>query len=220
MSDPASKKIYWLTDVAGAGKTTVAQSVAHMDNKPIVLGATFRISHTSKGHRSYNRVITTLAAQLAQDARFCSHITAAILADGKWLTANAAGQAQKLLFDVLRTPMSDPPSCLLIVLDALDEYWKDVSNVHDGDLLPILLTGLMDIPFVKVLLTSRPEPGIEAILMDESLDSIALARHFHQDIQIIRSNMDRYLDIESTTFPARIPGSIDLYAEADLCIPI
>jgi hypothetical protein len=218
MSDPTGKQLYWLTGVAGTGKTTVAQSVAGMAKKLDMLGATFLFSHASEDRRDYRRVIPTLAYQLARDPRLRSGVVAAVNADKAIAMTSTSIQARHLLFDVLQRLSSSPPSCMLIVLDALDECNKDAQKMRGGDLIPVLVTGLRSVPFVKVFLTSRPEPSIEAMFMDNNLHSDTRTLALHRDIEeaTVRSDIDRYLHSELNKLRRRIPNHPGFPPEADV----
>jgi hypothetical protein len=218
MTDPTGKQVYWLTGVAGTGKTTVAQSVADMAKKLDILGATFLFSHLSEDRRDYRRVIPTLAYQLARDARLRSGVVAAVNADKAIAMTSTSIQARHLLFDVLQRLSSSPPSCVLIVLDALDECNRDAQKMHGGDLIPILVAGLKNVPFVKVFLTSRPEPSIEAMFIDKNLHSQSRTLALHRDIEekIVQSDIDRYLHSELKKLRGRIPNNPNFPPEADV----
>jgi hypothetical protein len=218
MTGPTGKQVYWLTGVAGTGKTTVAQSVADMAKKLDILGATFLFSHASEDRRDYRRVIPTLAYQLARDARLRPGVVAAVNADKAIAMTSTSIQARHLLFDVLQRLSSSPPSCVLIVLDALDECNKDAQRMHGGDLIPILIAGLKNVPFVKVFLTSRSEPSIEVMFIDKDLHSQSRTLALHRDIEekIVQSDIDRYLHSELKKLRGRIPNNPNFPPEADV----
>jgi hypothetical protein len=218
MTDPTGKQVYWLTGVAGTGKTTVAQSVAEIAKELGILGATFLFSHASEDRRDYRRVIPTLAYQLARDPHLRSGVVAAVNADKAIAMTSTSIQARHLLFDVLQRLSSSPPSCMLIVLDALDECNKDTQKMHGGDLIPILVAGLKNFPFVKVFLTSRPESSIEAMFIDKDLHSQSHTLALHRDIKetTVQIDIDRYLHSELKKLRGRIPNHPDFPPEADV----
>jgi hypothetical protein len=211
MKSPSEKQIYWLTGVAGTGKTTVAQSVAHMASEQNMCEATFFFSHASEDRRDYKKVIPTLAYQLARYDALRPGIVAAVDADKDVGTAATSIQARRLLFDALRLLSSPPFPPLLIVLDALDECKKDMNQTHGGDLIPILLAGLKDLPFVKVFITSRPEPSIETMFMDDDVHGAARTLALHRDIEkiTIQSDIAHYFNIELAKLRKRIPSNLD-----------
>jgi hypothetical protein len=218
MADTNDKTVYWLTGVAGTGKTTVAKSVVDIASKEKYLVVTFFFSHTSADRRDYRKVIPSLAYQLARDARLRSHIVAAIDLDNDIAISGTAIQTKKLLLDGLRAPSSLPEGRVIIVLDALDECQKDSNHVNGGDLIPILLTGLKDIPFVKVFLTSRPEPSIERTFKRKDLHGVTSTLALHRDIEkgMVRADIARYFDHELSKLRDAIPHSPVFPTEADI----
>jgi Cdc6-like AAA superfamily ATPase len=132
MADPDNKTVFWMTGAAGTGKTTVAKSVADMASKEKYVVVAFFFSHAYADRRDYNKVIPTIAYQLAQDAGLRPPIVAAIDSDKNIATSSTAVQAKKLLFDGLRAPSSPIERGVLIVLDALDEHllhWIEVLSL-------------------------------------------------------------------------------------------
>jgi hypothetical protein len=104
-------------------------------------------------------------------------------------------QAQKLLRDVLTLLPSDLPPCVLIVLDALDECKQDKNQVHGGDLIPVLLALLKDIPYVRLFLTSRQESSIERLFSRKTASEATRALILHRDIAkgTVQADIERYL---------------------------
>jgi hypothetical protein len=218
MTDTNDKTVFWLTGVAGTGKTTVAKSIADMASKDNYLVVTFFFSHTSADRRDHTKVVPTLAYQLARNARLRPHIVAAIESDKDIPTASTAVQVKKLLLDGLSSPSFLHENHILIVLDALDECQKDSNHVNGGDLIPILLSSLKDIPFAKVLLTSRPEPSIERMFKRKDLQGATFTLALHRDIEkgMVRADIARYLDHELSKLRDAIPNSPVFPTEADM----
>jgi hypothetical protein len=220
MEDPASKKVFWLTGAAGTGKTTIARSIAEMAKGRNLLGATFFFSRTSADRGDFKRVIPTIAYQLAQDLRLRSRIAAAIDDDNTLSTADVSIQAEKLLLETLRVPIPDPPSCLLLVVDALDECNKDDNDVHGGDLIPQLLVAVKGVSFVKVFLTSRPGPSIETMFIDEDLGDATLTLALHRDIeeQTVQSDIRHYLRVQLSELRKRVRNNPNFPEESSINI--
>jgi hypothetical protein len=218
MADTNGKTVYWLTGVAGTGKSTVAKSVVDMASKERYLVVTFFFSHTSADRRDYRKVVPSLAYQLARDVRLRPYIVAAIDFDNDIAISGTAIQTKKLLLDGLRDSSSLSESRVIIVLDALDECQKDANHINGSDLIPILLTGLKDIPFVKVFLTSRPEPSIEQMFKRKNLQDIASTLALHRDIEkgMVRADIARYFDHELSKLRDAIPHSPVFPTETDM----
>ena len=65
--DDSQPRVYWLTGMAGTGKTTIAYSFCETLAKRDMLGASFFCSRTGSAERSdARRIIPTIARQLAR----------------------------------------------------------------------------------------------------------------------------------------------------------
>jgi hypothetical protein len=201
MADPSAKLVYWLTGVAGTGKTTIAQSVASIAKERKCLAATFFFSRTSGSadRRRAAAVIPTLAYQLAnRHHMFRDCICAAISTDRDVGERQVALQAKTLLVDALGGSRQALPLPLVIVLDALDECDKE-NGREGGDLIPVLLHSLEKLPFcIKIFVTSRPEPSIKNMFSRADITSSTIGLALHRDIEqsIVHEDIERYLRYE------------------------
>jgi hypothetical protein len=195
MRDSSSQKIYWLSGAAGTGKTTVAQSIARSAKQMGFLCLTFFFSRTANNRSDYTSVIPTIAYQLAMDERCRSKIYAALVADNDIRTHAVPVQVQKLLLDVLTPLSSDTSLDLLIILDALDECRQDINKMYGGDLVPVLLAALKNIPSAKVFLTSRRESSIERMFTYDDIANDTRPLVLHRDIpkDTVQADIERYL---------------------------
>jgi hypothetical protein len=199
MTDPSTERVFWLTGVAGTGKTTVARSVASMAEERRCLGGSFFFSRTQDvaGRGKAAGVIATIAYQLARTypvlrERVCS----AISVNHDVRSRSLPVQAKTLLSDAFRGLAEVFPSPLLIVVDALDECEKDRSGREGGDLLPILLRCMENLPFrVKVFVTSRPEPSITTMFGQADIHASTRDLALHHDIEqdVVQSDIEHYL---------------------------
>jgi hypothetical protein len=198
MADPSAKLVYWLTGVAGTGKTTIAQSVAHMAADQQCLAATFFFSRTSGSadRRRAAAVIPTVAYQLAHRyKRFRDCICGAISTNVDICERQVVMQAKTLLADALGGSLQALPSPLVVVLDALDECDAEDGR-EGGDLIPVLLRTLEKLPFcVKIFVTSRPEPSIKNMFSRTDIHGSTVRLALHRDIEqsIVREDIGRYL---------------------------
>jgi hypothetical protein len=198
MADPSAKLVYWLTGVAGTGKTTIAQSVAYMAEARGCLAGTFFFSRTmgSAERRQSVAVIRTVAYQLAyrhQALRDC--ICGAVSSDRDIYERQVARQAQTLLTNALQGIREGLPLSLVVVLDALDECDKE-NGREGGDLIPVLLRSLDKLPFsIKIFVTSRPEPSIKNMFSRADIHGSTVGLALHRDIEqsIVREDIGRYL---------------------------
>ena len=148
-----TNQIFWLVDHAGTGKSTVAKQIAEdwkIEGKAV---ASFVFSITAADTKSNAAFCQTIAAKLA-DLRnfgsFRSTLAEALRQDLTVETLNFHDKFEKLL----QAPLEKTNKPVLIIIDALDEC-DDRS-----ELLSVLLSKLKELPMVKVLITSRPEPDI------------------------------------------------------------
>jgi hypothetical protein len=218
MNDQSDRKVYWLSGAVGTGKTTVAQSVAHMAKEAGFLFATFFFSRTTNDRSNYASVIPTIAYQLAMDLRCHPSICAALAADKDIHTRTIQSQAQQLLLKAIMPLALAPPQGLLIVIDALDECREDHNKVHGGELVPVLLAALKNIPFAKVFLTSRRESSIERLFENEGVASDTRPLVLHRDIpkDIIQADIELYLRGEFAKIHHVVQVNGDFPSESDV----
>jgi hypothetical protein len=198
MHDSSTERVYWLTGVAGTGKTTVARSVASMAEEHDCLAATFFFSRTRNTAERQNGalVIPTIAYQLANkhDA-LREHVCRAVNANRDVRDLLVTTQAKELLSEAFATVKHKFPRPLLVVIDALDERYQE--DVHDGDdLIPVLLHTLKGLPFcVKIFLTSRPESTFSNMFARADIRGITTKLVLHRDIEqgIVREDIRCYL---------------------------
>jgi hypothetical protein len=198
MADPSAKLVYWLTGVAGTGKTTIAESVAYMAADRKCLAASFFFSRTggSAERRRAAAVIPTIAYQLAhRHQMFRDCICGAISTDLDVREGRVAMQTKALLTEALGGSHQAPPLPLVIVLDALDECDKE-NGREGGDLIPVLLHSLEKLPFcIKIFVTSRPETSIKNMFSRADIHGSTAGLALHRDIEqsIVREDIGRYL---------------------------
>jgi hypothetical protein len=162
---------------------SVAQSVVKIAQSLSFISASFFFSRASDERRSYGNVLPTLVYQLGKSKQ----LRPAVESDDDIRVRSVRIQAQRLLQDVLASPPSDFPPCVLIVVDALDECKEDAKQTHDGELIPVLLALLKDVPFVRLFLTSRRESSIERLFSRKTAFEATRAFVLHRD------NAKRYL---------------------------
>jgi hypothetical protein len=116
-------KIYWLTGMAGTGKTTIAYTFSEILHKNQMLGGTFFCSHQESDSSNISLILPTLAHQLARSSPAAFQALVDILeqdpdAGSKLLHA----QFTDLILGLAKTAFVDPElRPLIIIIDALDE---------------------------------------------------------------------------------------------------
>ena len=153
--------MFWLSGMAGTGKSTIARTVARRFHQKGCLGASFFFSRGQKDLSDATKLFATLAVQLAKalpdlKPHICDAITKY---DGIW-EQSLPDQWKQLIFQPLLMLEENLllSLALVFVIDALDECEGDQD-------LPVILELLKEVKNLKkirvqVFITSRPEESI------------------------------------------------------------
>ncbi|KAG9121575.1 POC1 centriolar protein A, partial [Ceratobasidium sp. 392] len=150
-------EIMLMTAVAGAGKTTVAHTVARECHERKQLGSSFFFDRETEGRNSPVALITTIVADLSRLSQgLGNRITTAIEQDPSLPSAPLSRQFEELLLKpCIECPIAGP---IVIVIDALDEAWSN-------DMLDILCNGVPQLPQTfRIFLTSRMRSEFDGLL--------------------------------------------------------
>jgi len=182
--------IFWLSGLAGTGKSTISRTVARRCSEQKRLGASFFFSKGGGDVSHAGKLFTSLAVQLADAVpSLQAHIYHAVRERSNIANLSLLDQWRELVINPLKLVKSDKPlfpSSYLLIIDALDECDNEV---HVRTILKLLaearsLTTLR----LRVFLTSRPEVpirhGIRAIPQAEHQDFVL------HDIQPVIINHD------------------------------
>ncbi|PVF96824.1 WD40 repeat-like protein [Serendipita vermifera] len=174
------KRIFWLCDIGGSGKSTVAYTMSQEWHKEVdVLLGRFFFSKNARDTADTDIFCSTLARDLSSKNRVMrAMITDAFEADPLLTERELTEQFSKLIVEPLRSNSQD----VIFVLDAVDEC-KAESRKR---MLRVLLKEIDSLPTLKVLLTSRPESDIMALLQDKA---IVRGMHFEMQSSKNQSNM-------------------------------
>ncbi|KAF4563160.1 hypothetical protein EYR36_003599 [Pleurotus pulmonarius] len=164
------ERVFWLRGAAGTGKSTIAKSVAAKFRRANRLGASFFFVQGVQDLGDTRLLITTLACHLA---RADGPVGAAIRnAARRYFAAqtpgekNSASQFDDLLLKPLRN-VDRQAEPIIVVIDAVDEASDRIAVVAN---LGRLTRQLVTLPInIKLFVTSRPDPQIEAVLSGASL---------------------------------------------------
>jgi len=150
--------LFWLNGLAGIGKSTIAMTIASNAEEKGILAGSFFFSRGDEKLTNPSLVFPTLAFQLCKlDNSLISSIGQGLESNPSVANEGMQAQLRKLIIEPLNSS-SMKGKRLVFVLDALDEC-RD--NVRTAEIVNLLLVHLPLIPFVRVLLTSRPESYIE-----------------------------------------------------------
>ncbi|MCJ1471179.1 hypothetical protein MMC07_009827 [Pseudocyphellaria aurata] len=160
-ADPGHKRsILWLAGMPGTGKSTIARSIAHTLTKQKRLAANFFFSRGRGDLGHANRLLSTIAVQLAERSRpLKKYISEAIAEDGGLVRRNMRDQWRKLIIEPISKFRSEghPPQILVFVFDALDEC---ESHENIRKFLQLLSeTKELEALKIRVLVTRQTSPA-------------------------------------------------------------
>ena len=151
-----AKSIFWLNGLAGTGKSTIANTIAHEYHEKNRLGGSFFFSKDIGGDVTRARkFFTTLARQVARVSDGTHKQISEVVAKDETIVDQALlVQWRKLIFEpLLGIDEKSMPTTLLFVVDALDEC----EDVDDIESIVRALAECHNITLLRlrVLLTSR-----------------------------------------------------------------
>ncbi|KAL3251159.1 hypothetical protein ABHI18_010792 [Aspergillus niger] len=153
----SDRRIFWLSGMAGTGKSTIARTVARSLRKEGILGASFFFKRGEGDRGSSAKFFSTIVKQLAVHIpQMVPEIRKAIDNDPAILGSSLREEFDKLILQPLRAVHHDKAmDPTVIVIDALDECEPEEDVEIILDLLPKveMATNMV----VRFFLTSRPE---------------------------------------------------------------
>jgi hypothetical protein len=165
--NPSSACIFWLSGMAGTGKSTIARTVAHNFAGRKRLGASFFFSRGrgDLGHAA--KFFTSLAVQLAHTVPALKPYVCRAMTENFNISQQGLGEQWKHLVFQPLSNLKDgllKPQILILVIDALDEC----EGEDDVRLILRLLSQTKTLKPVqlRVFLTSRPETPIRFGFLD------------------------------------------------------
>jgi hypothetical protein len=168
--------IYWLSGLAGTGKSTIARTVARRYFEQKRLGASFFFSRGGGDVGHAGKFFTSIAVQLAYNApSLRRYISEAAEEQIDIANHSLRDQWRQLVIrPLLRSDKRLSPSSYLLIVDALDECDNE-DHIHTILQLLAEARSLTTVR-LRVFLTSRPEVpirhGIRAIPQAEHQDFI------------------------------------------------
>jgi ABC-type dipeptide/oligopeptide/nickel transport system ATPase subunit len=191
---PNHRSIFWLSGIAGTGKTTVSQSVCAM-LKPH-LGAVFFFSRNSAERRRPSSILPTLIYQLAYKRPAIQEAICDVIAQDPDISMKAVQiQFQKLISEGLMQVRGAGLAPVLFVLDAVDECNKE-GGKEGGLFIPLLVSHLSDLPIrIKIFITSRPEASIQKMLVVPTASATCYVLH-EIEKGVVQADIERYLRVE------------------------
>ncbi|KAG7414058.1 Vegetative incompatibility protein HET-E-1 [Fusarium oxysporum f. sp. rapae] len=230
IDDPTSKTIFWLNGMAGTGKSTISRTVAHSRSKRGDLGASFFFKRGEMDRGNLNKLMSTLAYQLAFSIPEAAFFVKKILDDNPAIAGKPAReQFQKLIQEPLSeaTALAKVLSPVVIVIDALDECDQEADIRL---LINIFSQAKVPRPQFRIFLTSRPElpirlgfSDIQGSYQDLVLHSIPSQIVEHDIIVFLNDEFEKIrCDFNITVggerkLPPDWPGHPTVQSRADGC---
>jgi hypothetical protein len=189
----STQYVYWLSGLAGTGKTAIMRSLCERLAERQLLGASFFISRAADNRHDVRCILQTLIDQLARKSTGLRKSICATLESNPDVVELAL---EYQLRDLLEMPYStsahDFTHPLVLVIDAFDECRKDKdSGRHGGDFLPLLLRALSRCqPYLKLVITSRLDKPILDMFKDVNPTTMRL---HEMDWMAVHPDMRLYL---------------------------
>ena len=193
LEDKQGQRVFWLNGLAGTGKSTIAQTFAEITFAEEKLGASFFCSRDFKDRSNIQAIFPTLAFQLAcRYPLFREKLLQVLRTNHGIKRGSLCSQLETLIigpFQAMKAPT-------LIIIDALDECQDEEPA---SAILSVLSRYVNKIPFVKFLITGRPEPRIRSGFRLESLQPHTEVFRLH-DVKpdSVDSDIKLYLKVRLT----------------------
>lgn len=180
----ADEPILWLHGLAGAGKSTIARTVADRIRR---IGRCGCFHFFERDKTNGDLVIQTIALQLANSNPIIkSAIADAVDADRNIVTTPLSTQLEQLIEGPLKAASQSLSGPIIIILDSLDEYGDVSARQLLLEFISHRFTALP--PHFRILVTSRPEldirntfagnPKIRSMSLRDIDDGIPVVHHY------------------------------------------
>jgi len=150
-----SSRLFWLIGKPGVGKSAFAADLAHK-GRGVVIAAHF-CEHDKTDHRDPNRIVRTIAFQLATRLPDYRKLLLTLPEIGEVEAKDPSAVFDYLLADPMRQAIDGGRERYLIIIDALDEAKEKGRN----ELVEMLARNAQRLPeWIGIVVTSRPEEDV------------------------------------------------------------
>jgi len=180
--------VYWLTGLAGLGKTTIAYTICKLLNEARLPFASFFCS-LQLDSRNSKLLVPTLCRDLAEMySLYAANVLSILETNPKAVDAGLRVQIDELLVKPWQASIAgrDIPTPIVIV-DALDESDRGAEFLEE--LLCVIHVG--QLAGIKFLVTSRPDPKIVDIC--NSFPPNAVCKLHEVDTANVQNDIEKYL---------------------------
>ena len=151
-----SANIYWIHGLPGIGKTSLAHSICERLHNKQQLAGVFFCQRDDANMSELRNILPTLISKLAEMFPPFRTIVAQRLRSDPNLTSKS--MKDSLFLEFICNLSRHPSHALVIVIDALDECGDDQNRPV---LLKVLTEAASHAPWLKIIVTSRPEDEIQ-----------------------------------------------------------
>ncbi|KAK2007140.1 pfs domain-containing protein [Colletotrichum eremochloae] len=160
-ADSDNRDIYWLSGIAGTGKSTISRTVAQEFDKNNLLAGTFFFKRGDADRNKASLFFSTIARQLVEHRPDISSFLQAEIQDSSNISSkNIREQFRRLIHQPLQKAYeenfkAENIKSMVLIIDAIDECAKE----KDVELVVPLLSQIAKskVYNLKVFATSRPE---------------------------------------------------------------
>ncbi|KAI5123843.1 hypothetical protein M0805_009135 [Coniferiporia weirii] len=171
----SDSRVFWLHGVAGSGKSSIANSVAHLLKQQRRLPACFFCKRDDPDCRATKNVVPTLAYHFSKwHQNYRALLLSTIRGESELELTQGLRRQLKLLIRQPLTSLSldpaniPPPKPLVVVIDALDECGDSVESRHELASLLVELAGI--VPWLKIFITSRTFPEFQDVFLRSGVE--------------------------------------------------
>ncbi|CAG8172733.1 unnamed protein product [Penicillium salamii] len=217
------RKVYWLSGMAGTGKSTIALTLARTykprietaeSQRDVCLGATFFFSRGGGDLSSASKFPATIAIQLAEASRELRGLIERVIEENPRLDSlGVQAQWEKIVIGPLALLSRSPGNCptFLLIVDALDEC----NDANDANAIIRCLEKVTQISGVgcRVFLTSRPEQSIRLGMHADA--SVPRQNFVLHDIErsIVDQDLELYYRDQLCRIKAMMSSEVDIISE-------
>ncbi|KAL3476573.1 quinon protein alcohol dehydrogenase-like superfamily [Aspergillus californicus] len=218
------KCIFWLSGMAGTGKSTILITLSRYLKSKQLLGASFFFKRGEEDRGNAKKLFPTLIQQLALSVPQLASSIRKVIEDNPYIAEKALNeQFDKLLLQPLLELDQDQDTTIIIVIDALDECEREADIQAILQLLPQVqkLTSVQ----LRFFLTSRPELGIQLGFKDISGDHQNLVLHeipaqvLEHDISLFLKHKFSQIQKERS-LPLNWPGEPNIHTLFSISVPL
>jgi hypothetical protein len=224
----SDKCIFWLSGMAGTGKSTIARTVARYFKKDGILGASFFFKRGRGDQGSAVKLFPTIVKQLATHTpQMITGIQKALRNDPAISGKSLREQFDKLLLQpLLAVDQGQSSTSTVVVIDALDECEREEDVEVILELLPKVEKATCT--RIRFFLTSRPESpvrfGFDQI--DQSDYQNTIVQNLDNDVikhditLYLREELRRIRQKRPRDIPSSWPGEERIEALATMAVPL